>query len=100
MPVSGFEFRSQSGCLLPMLIMLNLFFGRLIFNSNSWWLSVEGILVLLFIIKIYAFTQKISKQFRPQGRDNQSHKPLGKVIDVQGQEVEDENHGDGSIFLK
>ena len=89
MPASGFVFRSQSGCLLPILIMLNLFFGRLIFNSNSLWLGVEGILVLLFIIKIFVFIQKISKQFRPEGRDSPSHKPSGKVVDIQGQEVEE-----------
>jgi len=77
-----------------MLIMFNLFFGKLIFKSNSWWLGVEGVLVILFIIQIYVFTQKISRQFRPQGNglasNAQSHKPSGKIVDIQGQEVEDE----------
>ena len=83
MPTSGFVFTGQSGCLLPMLIMFNLFFGKLIFNSTRLWLGVEGVLVLLFIIKIHAFTRKISEQFRPQSRSR------GKVIDVHGEVVEE-----------
>jgi len=89
MATSGFVFTGQSGCLLPMLIILNLFFGRLIFSSNSLWLGIEGILVLLFIIKIHIFTRKIREQLWPGGRDNQGHKPQGKVVDIQGRVVED-----------
>lgn len=89
MPTSGFVFTGQSGCLLPMLIIFNLFFGKLIFNSTRLWLSVEGILVLLFIIKIYAFTRKISEQFSSEGRDSQNHKSQGKIVDIQGQVVEE-----------
>lgn len=81
MSASGFVFTGQSGCLLPMLIILNLFFGKLIFNSTRLWLGVEGILVLLFIIKIHTFIRKISGQFR---------KAQGKVVDIQGQVVEEE----------
>ena len=83
MPTSGFVFTGQSGCLLPALIMLNLFFGRLIFNSTRLWLGVEGILVCLFIIKIYAFTRKINAQLWPQGHGR------GKVVDVEGEVVEE-----------
>lgn len=81
MSTSGFVFNGQSGCLLPVLIVFNLFFGKLIFNSTRLWLSVEGILVFLFIIKIHAFTRKISQQLNPGGRNR------GKVIDVEGEEV-------------
>ena len=84
MPTSGFVFTGQSGCLLPMLIILNLFFGKLVFNSTRLWLGVEGVLLLLFMIKIHAFTRKISEQFsRPANRSR------GKVVDVEGEVVEE-----------
>jgi len=66
-----------------MLIMLNLFFGKLIFNSTRLWLSVEGILVLLFIIKILSFTRKISELISPGDRGR------GKVVDVEGEVVQE-----------
>ena len=83
MPTSSFVFTGQSGCLLPMLIILNLFFGKLIFNSTRLWLGVEGALILLFIIRIYAFTRKISEMVKPQSRSR------GQVIDVEGEVVEE-----------
>ncbi len=83
----------KSGCLLPMLIIFNLFFGRAIFNSTYLWLGIEAALLLLFIIKLQLFAQKISQQFWPQGRglasNSQSHKPRGRVIDVEGKVVEE-----------
>jgi|GEM_PF-612503 len=93
MPSSGFVFTGQSGCLLPMLIMFNLIFGKLIFGSTRLWLGVEAVLVLLFVIKIHAFARKISAQLR-QGSggvaangQSGSHR-RGKVIDVEGEVVE------------
>jgi hypothetical protein len=86
---SGIVYTSQLGCLLPVLIILNLFFGKFIFNSTRLWLGVEGILILLFFIKIHAFTRKISGQFSSEDRDNQNHQPQGKVVDIQGQVVEE-----------
>jgi len=83
MPTSGFVFTGQSGCLLPMLIILNLFFGKLIFSSTRLWLGVEGILVLLFIFKLRSFARKINAQFKPESRRQ------GKIIDVQGEVVEE-----------
>jgi hypothetical protein len=85
MPASGFVFTGQSGCLLPTLIMLNLFFGKLIFNSNRLWLSVEGVLIFLFVINIYVFTRKISEQFKPKSRTR------GKVIDVEGEVIQEKH---------
>ena len=93
MPNSNFIFTGQSGCLLPMLIILNLFFGKFIFESTRLWLGIEAILILLFIIKIHAFTRKISEQFRQAGSDSASsgskRHGRGKVIDVQGEVVEE-----------
>ena len=90
MPPSGFVFTGQSGCLLPILIMLNLFFGKDIFNSTRLWLTVEAVLVLLFIIKIHVFTRKISEQFRSVGGNNRNYNSQDRVVDIQGQVVEEE----------
>jgi hypothetical protein len=89
MPDAGFVFTGRSGCLLPMLIIFNLLFGKLIFNSNSLWLGVEGILILLFIIKVHIFARKITEQLWPRGR-----KPQSKIVDIQGQVVEDDTQAD------
>jgi len=98
----------QSGCLLPMLIILNLFLGRIIFNSIHLWLGVEAGLILLFIIKIRILMRKINRQFGQDGHgfasgskshgqngrgwasDSRSHRPYGRVIDVEGKVVEEQ----------
>ena len=93
MSPSGIIWRGQSGCLLPLLIIFNLLFGRAIFNSTYLWLGVEALLVLLFIIKVHVFVRKITQQFRPKGNgsvsDSRSHRPDSKVIDVEGEVVEE-----------
>ncbi|MFH0917595.1 MAG: hypothetical protein V1830_00495 [Candidatus Omnitrophota bacterium] len=91
MPSTGYLRIGGAGCLLPLLIIFNLFFGRLIFNSAGLWLGVEVVLVLIFMLKIRLMISRITQQFSSVGSNNQKHKPLGKVIDVQGQEVEDGN---------
>ena len=106
------------GCLLPLLIIFNLFFGKLIFNSNGLWLGVEVVLVLIFMLKIKLMASRISQHLKSEGRvqqshepqgsglgsssqshepqgsglasSSQSHKPPGKVVDIQGQVVEDD----------
>ncbi|MFA5093430.1 MAG: hypothetical protein WC543_05790 [Candidatus Omnitrophota bacterium] len=97
MPNSAFVFTSQSGCLLPTLIILNLFFGRWLFNSTGWWLGTEAVLIFLFIIKLHNFIKKITLQFRStsftahsnnQGSDATMYKK-DKVIDVDAEEVQD-----------
>lgn len=83
-----------SGCLLPSLIIFNLFFGRLIFGSIRLWLGIEVLLILIFMIKINIMMRKISRQFRPGGHDSASgsKSPGGNsnVIDIQGQVVEED----------
>lgn len=87
----------QTGCLLPLLIILNLLFGRVLFNSTYLWLGIEAALILIFIIKIHIFMRKILQQFGPEGRGlgsgTQSHRqqggPHGRVIDVEGEVVEE-----------
>ncbi len=80
-----FIWQGQSGCLLPILIIFNLFFGKLFFHSTAIWLSIEGALIFLFILKIHLFVQKITGQLRPEGR--------GKAIDVEGKVVEENLKG-------
>lgn len=81
------------GCLLPLLIIFNLFFGKFIFNSTGLWLGIEAVLVLIFMLKIKFMFSRICQQFRAAGSglvsDRQSDKPQGKVVDIQGQVVED-----------
>ena len=79
MPATRFVWIGSSGCLLLFLIIFNLFFGKLIFNSNRLWLGIEAILILLFILKIDTLATKINQQFKPHG----------KVVDVQGEVVEE-----------
>ncbi len=70
---------SQTGCLLPSLILLNLFFGWMFFQPLAW-LSLEGVLILLFIINFFILARRISSL---PGKPN-------NVIDVKGEVVEEE----------
>ena len=76
----------QTGCLLPFLVIFNLLFGRVIFNSTPLWLGVEGVLILICFIKIHLFIRKIRQHFAPE-----RHGRYGRVVDVEGKAVEDKN---------
>lgn len=85
--MAGLHFRnksvlliSQTGCLLPLLILLNLFFGWMFFKPLVW-LSIEGILILLFMLNSYILARRISS-FLAKGN---------KVVDVEGEVVDDKN---------
>lgn len=71
----------KSGCLLPQLIIFNLFFGWLFLPVLSW-LVVGVILILLFAANSYFLARKITS--------GTSSKRKG-VIDVQGQVVEEKD---------
>ncbi len=92
----GLIWSGSSGCLLPFLIIFNLFFGRLIFDSAFLWLQVEALLILIFLLQIKFLVSRINRQFyattaglgfrsSPAGK----HKPSGRIIDIQGQEIND-----------
>ncbi len=85
---TGYVRLSSSGCLLPLLIVLNLFFGRLFFTSTSWWLGFELLLILIFAIKVKLMFSGLNRYFE-QGSRQAGEKPSGKIIDVQGHEVKD-----------
>ncbi|MDO8489611.1 MAG: hypothetical protein Q7S42_05850 [Candidatus Omnitrophota bacterium] len=93
--MSQFVWTSSFGCLLPCLIVFNLLFGKPIFGSTRLWLGIEGVLILIFMLKIHILADRISKQFGQQvrgsatGSQNHRRKPKGEVIDIQGHIVED-----------
>ncbi len=70
-----------NGCLLPLLIVLNFFFGRLIFKTDQW-LAVGGVLILLFLLSSYRMTRRI---FSPGPK-------AGNVIDVEGKVIEEKGN--------
>jgi hypothetical protein len=57
-PDKSFFFVTQTGYLLPLLILLNLFFGWMFFKPLHW-LLIEGIMVLLFILNVRIMMRKI-----------------------------------------
>ena len=71
-------FVSQTGCILPFLILFNLAFGWMFFKWQAW-LLVGGILILLFILNARFMMRKIFSSSLE--RDN--------VIDIEGQVVEE-----------
>lgn len=81
--MKSFVFLSRSGCLLPFLIVFNLFFGWL-FLKPTHWLLLEFILILLFALNAYLLTRKIFNA----AKDNNDLLDSADVIDVEG-EVDD-----------
>jgi hypothetical protein len=71
---------SYSGCLIPLLLVLNLLFGWM-FLSFRHWLLVEAALFLLFIIHSFIFTRRMLSRASQQRK--------GDVIDVEAEVVED-----------
>jgi len=66
----------RGGCLLPFLIIFNLFFGWIFFNIRTW-LLIELILMALLFLYGFILSRKIfSKVNSPAQRDD--------AIDVEG----------------
>ncbi|MFH0738739.1 MAG: hypothetical protein V2A59_02630 [Candidatus Omnitrophota bacterium] len=66
---------ANTGCLLPLLIILNLFFGW-IFLEARYWLLLEAVLVLAFILSSYIIARRLLR--------SPKHKRNDGVIDVEG----------------
>jgi len=75
---ASFVFFSGSGCLLPVLIILNLLFGWIFFRPKLW-LIVQAILLVLFVINAYISARKI---ISPSSKRDD-------IIDVEAEVVED-----------
>jgi len=69
----------QAGCLLPALMLLNLFFGWM-FLSTGVWLCLEGVLILLFVLNASVLVRRVRSWARPKS---------GKIIDVEAEVVEE-----------
>lgn len=76
--MNQFVYFSNSGCFLPLLLTVNLFFGWM-FLKPLHWLIVEAVLLFLFIINGVAISKKMSS--RKQRKEN--------VIDVEGRVIKD-----------
>jgi uncharacterized membrane protein len=76
--MKSFLFVSQAGCLIPFLMVFNLFFGWL-FLKPLMWLAVEGILIIMFLINSYIFSRKLSSYSKKQE----------DYIDVEGEVVKE-----------
>jgi len=75
-------FSSRTGCLLPLIIFFNLFFGWIFFPTRLW-LAIEGILILLFFLNSYILLRHFSNKA--------ANKTGGRkgVIDVEGKVIKD-----------
>jgi len=73
-------FISQTGCILPLMIILNLFFGWIFFKPAIW-LLVGAILILLFTINSYLFIRRV-RNLSPK---------KGKIIDIEARVLEKED---------
>jgi len=69
-----------SGCFIPLLVILNLFFGRLFF-STSQWLAIEGILLLALLLTSYISLRRFSYTSQRNKQNN--------AIDVEGKVIKD-----------
>lgn len=76
---SSFLLVSHTGCILPLFIILNFFFGW-IFLGLFKWLIVEALLILILVIKSLIIAKKIVSV--SSGR--------GKIIDVKGEVIKED----------
>ncbi|MBU1125189.1 MAG: hypothetical protein KKC84_04115 [Candidatus Omnitrophica bacterium] len=72
---------SQTGCLLPFLIVFNFLFGW-IFLRPLVWIVLEGVLLLLFLYNSLAITRRVVQSSSPRNT-------RAEVIDVEAQTVEE-----------
>jgi len=80
MKSKSFVLSRGTGCLLPLLVIFNLFFG-LFFLKAAYWLLLELVLVVLFL---WSSTVTVKKIISSAGRHRN-----GDVIDVDGEIVDD-----------
>ncbi|MFA5115314.1 MAG: hypothetical protein WC469_04535 [Candidatus Omnitrophota bacterium] len=70
---------SYSGCLIPLLLVLNSLFGWILLSFKYWLLS-EAVLLLLLVFNSFIFTRRAFSGSRQQRRSD--------VIDVEGEVVD------------
>lgn len=79
--ISPVIFFGRVNAILPTLILLNLFFGWIIFGFYNW-LFIGLTLITLFIINIALFAKSFKVDSGKQGQDD--------IIDITGGTIEDE----------
>jgi uncharacterized membrane protein len=85
--IKSFVLFSKTGCLLPILIIFNLFFG-LLFLSPLVWVFIQVTLILLFLINGYIITRKIGSVSSGKRKD---------AIDVKAEIVEEEKRNNKQL---
>ncbi|MBP7216835.1 MAG: hypothetical protein KBA46_06090 [Candidatus Omnitrophica bacterium] len=80
--MKSFVVYSQAGCLLPFLIIANLFFGLLFFSFGQWILIEIG-LVALFFINSFLMVKKIARGTRHTNGSRDG------IIDVEAEVVQE-----------
>lgn len=73
----------KGGCLLPFLIIFNLFFGWLYLSLKAWLIS-ESILIIIFLFYSYVLSRKIISQ-------GGSFVRRANVIDTEGEVIGDDD---------
>ncbi len=84
--MSSFVFFSRTGCLLPFLIVLNLFLGW-IFLKPAYWLGLEAALIVLFAVNGLILVKKINSSF-PQAK--YSRRIRGNAVDTKGEVIKED----------
>ncbi len=69
----------RGGCLLPFLIILNLFFGWIFFSVRAWAL-IEILLIIALMIYSYILSRKIISRVNNAGKRDNAIDVEGKVI--------------------
>ncbi|MBN2831629.1 MAG: hypothetical protein JXL82_05100 [Candidatus Omnitrophica bacterium] len=69
----------RGGCILPFLIIFNLFFGWMFFGVKAW-IFIEIILIVVLMIYSYILSRKIISGVNSFGK-------RGNAIDVEGEVV-------------
>ncbi|MDD3274992.1 MAG: hypothetical protein PHQ84_04480 [Candidatus Omnitrophica bacterium] len=91
MSSSGYVRMNGTGCLLPFLIIFNLFFGRRILASTGLWLGLEAFLIVIFLFRARIFLSGITKMMQGESGERRGPGRRDDVIDVQAQEVKEED---------
>jgi len=69
----------RGGCLLPFLLIFNLFFGWIFFSVRAWVL-VEILLIIALVIYSYILSRKIISRVNNAGKRDNAIDVEGKVI--------------------
>lgn len=69
----------RGGCLLPFLLIFNLFFGWIFFSVRAWVL-IEILLIIALVIYSYILSRKIISRVNNAGKRDNAIDVEGKVI--------------------